>query len=363
MLALFAMLGALGAGFVADAIMNTRSDEEDATDTGDAIDALADDDDKEVLAGENLLDYAAEPLVDAVVEETGGDAGQDAGAVVDGMPWSDDIADPTAEPLALSGGDDDDFLNGEAADDLVAGGAGDDQISGYGGDDLLSGDDGRDHLVGGDGDDSLQGGLGNDTLIADAGNDSLEGGDGDDQLAGSPGDDHLHGGFGNDSLAGGEGDDSLAGDAGNDWLSGGAGNDTLTGEAGQDTQDGGTGNDRLDGREAAGDPAESDFLNGGDGDDLLTLGAGDYGHGGDGSDIFELTDIWQGDPLTTISDYQPETDRIVLLYDADFHPEPEVTLLTGEGSTDTTVVLDGVPIAVVKDAVGLSVGDIMLRAA
>jgi hypothetical protein len=38
-------------------------------------------------------------------------------------------------------------------------------------------------------------------------------------------------------------------------------------------------------------------------------------------------------------------------------------LQTADGSNDTMVVLDGIPIAVVKDALGLTLGDIMLRAA
>lgn len=362
MLALFAMLGALGAGFVADAIINTRSDDHDDPEGANGPDELTEDQDSGAsLAYGNMIDFAGDPETDDDADS--GDSGHSSGATVDGMPWSDDITDAPAVAQDLTGGDGADILAGDAQADGLFGEAGDDQIIGRDGDDSISGGMGRDYLDGGNGQDSLDGGDGDDTLMGGAGLDTLDGGAGADSLSGAEGDDVLAGGAGDDSLAGGEGSDSLAGDAGNDWLPGGMGQDTLVGGAGHDTLDGGAGNDLLDGRDAFGETAQTDLLNGGAGDDTLLLGAGDFGHGGDGADLFELSDISPGDPLATITDYQADTDQIVLLYDADFHPMPEVSLATDPDSLDATVVLDGVPIAVIKNAAGLDIADIVLRAA
>ena len=77
---------------------------------------------------------------------------------------------------------------------------------------------GRDRLSGGDDDDLLNGGAGRDRLFGDAGDDTLLGRSGRDQLFGGTGDDTLSGGLGRDTLSGGDGDD---------WLTGGLGRDTF----------------------------------------------------------------------------------------------------------------------------------------
>lgn len=69
---------------------------------------------------------------------------------------------------------------------------------------------------------------------------------------------------GDDTLSGGDGDDLLHGEAGDDLLSGDAGDDVLHGGTGADTVSGGAGNDTLF-------AAQGDSLTGGDGDDLFIL--------------------------------------------------------------------------------------------
>lgn len=81
-------------------------------------------------------------------------------------------------------------------------------------------------LTGGGEEDLLQGGAGKDILIGLGGNDTIQGGAGTDVLIGSGGNDTLRGGVGTDILQGG---------AGHDWLDGGMGFDILTGGNGEDT--------------------------------------------------------------------------------------------------------------------------------
>jgi hypothetical protein len=87
-------------------------------------------------------------------------------------------------------------------------------------------------------------------------------------LTGTDGDDDLRGGDGDDTLQGGAGDDSLSGGEGADHLLGGSGADTLDG--------GGAPEGRFD------------FLDGGEGDDQIHLGAQVVAQGGAGADTFVL---------------------------------------------------------------------------
>lgn len=168
------------------------------------------------------------------------------------------------------------------------------------------------------------------------------------------------GGEGDDTLLGGSGDDALDGGEGADWLSGGYGNDVLSGGAGQDTLDGCAGNDTLWGFDDQDQSDGGDFLNGGTGDDVLMIGAGDFAHGGEGADDFVLGD-WIGDgDVAHISDYNPNEDDIVVLFDAVAHPDPHVELITEDGSDDATVLLDGIPLAVIANGAGLSVDALTL---
>lgn len=156
---------------------------------------------------------------------------------VDGIVWAD-IASGTNIENAFGGdgndtikGDDaqneihgargNDDLRGNDDDDELYGGAGDDSVKGNTGSDYLEGNKGNDLVKGGGGHDTLKGGNGNDILEGGSGSDSLKGGDGDDTLKGHNADDTLSGGDGADKLIGGNGNDSLAGGKGDDTLSGG----------------------------------------------------------------------------------------------------------------------------------------------
>lgn len=329
MLAFLAILGAFGAGYVADSLMRppAESEEEGAEDSAEDDDApppaeedpaldwiFADDSPAEDSPAENSVDAAAH--------------GTPSGFVDDGMPVSDDIPDPVAAPVVRVGTAADDILSGGGGADRLSGGAGDDQLTGRGGDDRLTGGSGRDHLDGGEGDDSLSGQGGADVLMGGAGNDLLSGGKGADHLAGGEGDDRLIGG-------------------------GGA----------QDTLDGGSGHDTLWGGFEGRSDAAVDVLNGGAGDDVLHIGPGDIAMGGAGADSFQLQDHAPGLPLSEITDYSPEEDEILVLYDPAIHPLPDLTAEAVEGSQDVTLLLDGVAVALIRDAAGLDLSLIRLQAA
>jgi hypothetical protein len=142
-------------------------------------------------------------------------------------------------------------------------------------------------------------------------------------------------------------------------LAGGTGNDGLLGSGGADTLMGGAGNDAIVGA----DDDEADALHGEDGNDSLTLGAGDAGTGGEGDDLFTLADFGPNTPPSVITDYSAEEDHIVLMYDPEVHPEPVVSMEQVEGTEDMSVMLDGVQIAIVQGALGLTEADIQLLAA
>lgn len=152
--------------------------------------------------------------------------------------------------------------------------------------------------------DTIVGGYGNDTIAGAGGNDLINDASGINSLSGGTGDDTIRGGGSQDRISGDEGDDTLyggpqgsvEGDAGNDLIAiglngrglGGAGSDTLTGASGAEFMDGGDGNDVL----SHSDPANGgwsdgmgDTMRGGAGDDILrSTGDGDLLFGDDGND-------------------------------------------------------------------------------
>lgn len=349
-LGLIGLLGALFAGVMADNVLRSgMGDDETDAPEDDGEDA------QDVIQTSNIFSMLA------VVE--GGAVSADAPVENnDGMPQSDDSAAVVDPALDLAGGDGADNLNGNGGADRVSGGDGDDLMGGRAGDDWLSGDAGDDDLHGGMGDDTVQGGDGNDTLHGEGGADALTGGDGNDALFGHEGDDDLIGGTGNDSLVGGDGFDSLQGGAGDDELSGGYGRDLLSGGSGSDMLEGGEGSDTIWGQLPGDDDLAVDFLNGGTGDDLLMLGAGDYANGGDGADVFGLLDVAAGDPPMQITDFDPAADTLVVLYDPALHPDPQLTV-QAEDSGATTLLLDGVALASLTNGAALDLGAITLRAA
>ncbi|HEY9617229.1 MAG TPA: calcium-binding protein [Microcoleaceae cyanobacterium] len=141
----------------------------------------------------------------------------------------------------------------------------------------------------------------NDFILGDAGNDLINGQNGEDILVGGTGNDTLNGGNNNDVLVGESGNDSLNGGTGNDFLSGGEGNDILTGGSGNDVMSGGAGidyfvfNDLLDAENFVrgdfdGDGQQDDYrITSADGTDiLLNYQAGDMVRDGAGVE-FDLT--------------------------------------------------------------------------
>ncbi|BAZ50193.1 hemolysin-type calcium-binding protein [Nostoc sp. NIES-4103] len=276
----------------------------------------------------------------------------------------------------LSGGDGNDTLNAGAGDDTIYGGAGIDSIAGGAGYDYLNLDlsnyivpltvtytntgsgtvsngttfkeieslrlitgsasdsinvtaavayveagYGNDSITTGAGNDTLYGGDGNDTLNAGAGNDYIDEGAGVNTIDGGTGSDYLelnlsnyiasltvtytsltngtvsngttfknieglelYTGNANDTINvsaasyaeinGGDGNDAITSGAGDDTLNGGYGNDSITSGTGDDTVYGGLGNDTInagDGDDSIYDGAGVDNINGGSGVDYLNL--------------------------------------------------------------------------------------------
>ena len=182
-----------------------------------------------------------------------------------------------------------------------------DVIRGSSSDNLVYGNGGNDSLQLGGGNDTAYGGDGNDTLevlnLGTVGSYTFFGGNGDDRIFGSTSGDYLDGGSGNDSIDGGGGNDTMYGREGNDrlrgpgTLDGGDGDDVLTVEwngTGASWLIGGKGNDALGGGNVG-----NDTLEGGDGNDTLASGAGDDRL--DGGNGFDLVDF-RGEPAGVIVD-------------------------------------------------------------
>lgn len=124
---------------------------------------------------------------------------------------------------------------------------------------------------------------------AGVGNDTVTGGATDDTLLGGAGNDVMATGGGSDSLVGLAGDDVLTGSGTHSFLSGGQGNDTISGDSEfGDQMDGGAGNDLItlgDGRLMGDVRVSHSHALGGSGDDTITGGlAGDMAQGGAGND-------------------------------------------------------------------------------
>jgi Ca2+-binding RTX toxin-like protein len=132
----------------------------------------------------------------------------------------------------MAGGDDTDYMLGQAGTDVIYGNKGADIISGGAGADSIYGGQGDDQIYA-DGTsitdtsaDLLYGNLGNDTLVGSYGDDIIYGGQDDDTISGSRGNDILYGNLGDDTLNGAiAGSDASVNDA--DTLYGGAGLDTF----------------------------------------------------------------------------------------------------------------------------------------
>jgi Ca2+-binding RTX toxin-like protein len=220
--------------------------------------------------------------------------------------------------LSLNGGAGVDSLSGGDGPDLISGGDGDDKLDGENGDDRVVGDRGTDALVGGGGNDALvwNNGDGSDVSDGEAGFDTVE-------VNGSPAAGDVFAVRPNGARAaidrtnlvpftvdftaealtvnGGGGDDQLTVSSGVPGLlvsaDGGSGNDSLTGAEEADSLYGAAGADTLNGG------GGSDLLDGQDGDDRLLArdGHGDLVRGGAGNDSA------QTDALTVDAVDQVET--------------------------------------------------------
>ncbi len=227
------------------------------------------------------------------------------------------------------GGNGNDTIYGSLGFDSLNAGAGNDVVYGYGGDDLLSGGRGADTIYAGNGDDGIywSGGDGNDFIDGQAGTDKVGIAGADTAVQGErievrdssgrvaverftdagitpfvlsvgtvetieiyafTGDDLIDGrnltlsaltidaGDGADVVYGGSLADVLIGGLGADTIRGGGGNDVLLGGSDSDVLDGEAGDDRVRGQGAS-----LDVLTGGIGNDTLD--------GGDGTDIVSET--------------------------------------------------------------------------
>ena len=135
-------------------------------------------------------------------------------------------------------------------------------------------------------------------------------------------------------------------------VNGGNAADVITGNAGDDT---------ISGVEAAG-PQEMDFINGGEGNDILILGASDHATGGAGNDAFVLQEWLNEASVTHIADYDPAADRLVIIYDQAVHPDPVLTVEPNDGGSGRSIFIDGAKIAVVNGG-PFSADDVRLVAA
>ncbi|NBZ88391.1 hypothetical protein [Stagnihabitans tardus] len=188
----------------------------------------------------------------------------------------------------------------------------------------------------------------------------------------------VFGGAGSDSLEGTTGRDLLEGRGGNDTLQGRGGADHLvTFDEGSDRAFGGMGADSLHGYTVNAMPDgdtsfviedhTTDRLFGGMGADKLWLGSDDIGAGGAGADEFHVSwDVDHANPAT-ITDYQPNTDRIVVEFTTNraddamtgiTQADQNLTTEPLEDGSGTAICLNGEPIAHVMGTTALRASDI-----
>ncbi|APX89712.1 hypothetical protein BV394_08285 [Brevirhabdus pacifica] len=132
----------------------------------------------------------------------------------------------------------------------------------------------------------------------------------------------------------------LAGLGGDDVLEGSAGMDVLFGGGGDDELSGGAGNDVLVGGDGA------DLLNGGEDDDWIYAGQNDTATGGEGADTFILGS-WYAEPgePAHVTDYDDQEDQIVVVYDPETGPPPEITVQTDPDTGVSHIYGDGAELA------------------
>ena len=213
----------------------------------------------------------------------------------------------SCERIEISMADGADFASGGELNDYIDANGGDDTVNGRGGDDFILDSGGKASLDGGGGTDTL--GLelfeetksisfdlaGGDIVRAGkqagnavkfeilrastgSGNDTISGGGladdinvrgGNNVVNARGGNDTVYSFEGRDDVDAGSGNDRIATGAGNDTIDAGDGNDFIEAGAGNDKVEGGAGNDVIKGSDSF--TIESDTLDGGAGDDNITV--------------------------------------------------------------------------------------------
>ncbi|MGL5083495.1 MAG: beta strand repeat-containing protein [Microcoleaceae cyanobacterium] len=236
-----------------------------------------------------------------------------------GLTGNDSILSSTLGGSQVEGNEDNDVLVSRGPDDTVFGGVGNDSLSARNTGTRLVGDDGRDTLSS-DFAATLYGGAGTDLVLGAAGSNILFGNLDNDQIYGGvQGADSLYGGKGNDTLGflnpggsnniDGESVNLSQGNPGQNFVAGNIGSDLIVGIGAGDSLYGGQDDDTVSafgsGTYAAGDVGDDILevanptttsvvsgtnvqfvglfrvtLQGGDGDDELTGGIGDFNEGG-----------------------------------------------------------------------------------
>ncbi|KAB0681328.1 beta strand repeat-containing protein [Aureimonas leprariae] len=176
---------------------------------------------------------------------------------------------------------------------------------------------------------ALDGQRGAYVFASDAGN-TITGGAKDDYLYGRAGSDTLNGGAGNDTL----GSDWSQSETANDVLNGGAGNDTIFDFGGEAAIDGGTGNDQI----TLGSGITGGMVDGGADRDVL---------GWNGlSDISNLTIsnvevLEAAGGITATASQLQSFDRIVFYDEGGYDTSPVSLTIKGASSLDLTKALEG----------------------
>lgn len=239
-----------------------------------------------------------------------------------------------------------------------------DPFIGASGDDEINGDGEDNTILGKNGDDELNGRAGDDRVFGDGGQDSVDGAFGDDSVYGGHGDDLVLGGNGDDFSRGGRDDDVVVDTTGADVIFGDGDNDLIIASGTMDADasdaflanpepDTGIANllDQLQIDFSEDTDGRGDAIFAGSGDDTVVFGADDTVSGGDGADTL-LTASWlEGEDAATVTDFDPEEDRLLYAYDpADGEPVLTMELVENEdGTSDALVSANGAEVMRIED--------------
>lgn len=173
---------------------------------------------------------------------------------------------------------------------------------------------------------------------------ALEGDETDNFLLGDEDNDALFSGEGNDLIVGGEGDDLIIDVSGADTLNGGEGDDILIAanvvDAPTELQEVLAAKSGetviIETVRTTDDDALADRLNGEDGNDILTFGAGDTVVGGEGDDRFEGGEWLLNNRHAIVEDFDQKDDSI--LYFTSDADEVSLSMRAVDGTNDVEVL-------------------------